>query len=241
MKINILFLAFLILNIPLLAGQNAEAQKAEKAKPQASAKADSNSASAKAVKNNKAEKIANKSLTQEQVLQGLISWDKKLKTLQASFDQSTSFEETPISASQGIIFKQGENIRLDTLENGVLTQSATTDKKIIKIKDASGELITTLPWEEWRQGQTNQALFDFGNYEKVIKEHKVKDFAFDNQTYNLVFIPLDKSQEGYELTLKLDPKDFFIKEIILQNEGVQTKTTLKEVRKNIKFKESIIK
>ncbi len=235
MKINILFIAFIILNMPLFAGQDSVVTKkttgekiaTEKQAPTAQKKTEGK-------KNQKA-------LSQKQVLDGLISWDKKLKTLQASFEQATTFEDMPISSSEGIIYKQGQNIRLDTFESGALVQSATTDKQIIKIKDAQGELITSLPWEEWRQGQTNQALFDFGNYEKVIKEHSVKDFVFDGETYGVTFLPLDKSQEGYELTLKIDPKDFFIKEIILQSEGVQTKTTLKEVRKNIKFKESIIK
>ncbi len=185
--------------------------------------------------------VCDKKTTAAQALDGLIAWDAKLKTLQADFMQQTDFEGTPISSSQGTLYKQNNNIRLDTFEEGTLAQSAVTDKKIIKIKDGKGALITSLPWDQWQEGQTNKALFDFGNYEKVVKEHKLKSFDCDGPFYKLVLVPLKESPESYELSFKLLPKDFFIEEISLENQGVRTKTTLKNVKKNIKFKESIFK
>ena len=195
---------------------------------------------------------ANKSnLTQKQVLAGFIAWDKKLKTLKADYKQETMFETTPITSSQGKIYKNGKNLRLDTMENETILQSAFTDKKEIQIRDGKGALITTLPWEEWYNNQPNKALFDFGNYSQIIKQHNINLFAEKENGYILSLyprqinlaedIPLemqDIMQPKYQLTFLLDKKDFFPKEISISEEGVITKTTLSNVSKNINFTES---
>lgn len=227
MKLNIAFMILLFSSAALFAQE-----VPLPAKPKQKTKA----ADTVGTKNPEATKI-----TANQALDGLISWDKKLKTLQADFTQTTDFEGTPISSSEGRIYKQDNNIRLDTFEEGLLAQSAVTDKKRIKIKDGQGVLITTMAWDDWQEGQTNKALFDFGNYGKVVKEHKLKSFACDGQFYKLVLVPLKEGPESYELSFKLNTEDFFIEEISLENQGVRTKTTLKNVKKNIKFKESILK
>ncbi len=190
-------------------------------------------------------------LTQKQVIAGFIAWDKKLKTLSADFKQETFFETTAITSSQGKIYKNGKNLRLDTFENDKLLQSAFTDKKTIDIKDGSGALITTLPWEEWYNNQPNKALFDFGNYAQIIKQHQVDTFKEKNDGYAISLSPKqitfaegtslemqDIIQPKYELSFLLDKKDFFPKIISLSEEGVETKTTLNNVKKNIKFTES---
>lgn len=226
MKLNLILTILLFSSAALFAQEPANVQPKQTDK---TAKAD--------VK----KEVCDSQITARQALDGLIAWDAKLKTLQADFIQQTDFEGTPISSSQGTIYKQNNNIRLDTFEEGTLAQSAVTDKKIIKIKDDKGSLITSLPWDQWREGQTNKALFDFGNYGKVVKEHKLKSFDCDGQFYKLVLVPLKEGPESYELSFKLLAKDFFIEEISLENQGVRTKTTLKNVKKNIKFKESIFK
>lgn len=224
MRLNILFIVLLLSSLRLLAA----------AEPSSATKADTAAAQKPAV-------CDLKKINAERALAGLVAWDAKLKTLKADFEQATDFEGTPISSSEGKIYKQDNNIRLDTFENGALAQSAVTDKKTIKIKDGQGDLITSLAWNEWSEGQTNKALFDFGNYGKVVKEHKVKSFNCAGKSYDLVLTPLKDGPESYELSFKLNPEDFFIEEISLQNQGVRTKTTLKNVKKNIKFKESLFK
>lgn len=186
-------------------------------------------------------------LTQKQVLAGFVAWDKKLKTLSSDFKQETFFETTTISSSQGKIYKNGKNLRLDTFEDDKLLQSAFTDKKIIRIEDGSGALITTLPWEEWYQNQPNKALFDFGNYAQIIRQHQVDIFKEEKNGYYISLSPKqipagdeipDIIQPRYNLSFLLDKDDFFPKEISLSEEGVETKTTLDNVNKNIKFTES---
>ena len=168
--------------------------------------------------------------TQEQVLKDFSAWDKKLQNLFVSFDQQTFFEDILISSSTGTLTKEGQNLILDTYENGKLIQRAWTDKKIIKIFDPQGNLITTSDWQTWQQAQTNKALFDFGNYEQILKEHKIKNFAAQEEGYLLV-LEGQNDQDIYTLTFLLD-KNSFPKQITLESQGVKTTTNLTEVKIN---------
>ncbi len=175
--------------------------------------------------------------TQEQVLEDFSAWDKKINNLFVSFDQNTSFEDILISSSTGTLTKEGQNLILDTYENGKLVQRAWTDKKVIKIFDPEGNLITTSDWQTWQQAQTNKALFDFGNYAQVLKDHKIKSFNQEETNYELV-LEGQNAEDTYELTFLLDEKSFPLK-ITLQSQGVKTTTNLKEVKINqSKTKES---
>ena len=168
--------------------------------------------------------------TQEQVLKDFSAWDNKTNNLYISFDQTTSFEDILISSGTGTLTKENQNLILDTYENGKLIQRAWTDKKIIKIFDPQGNLITTTDWQSWQQAQTNKALFDFGNYQQILKEHKIKSFKQEDKTYLLV-LEGQNGQDVYELTFILDEKSF-PKQITLQSQGVKTITNLNEVKIN---------
>lgn len=168
--------------------------------------------------------------TQEEVLKDFSAWDKKTNNLFISFDQATSFEDILISSSTGTLTKEEQNLILDTYENGKLIQRAFTDKKIIKIFDPEGNLITTSDWQTWQQAQTNKALFDFGNYAQVLKEHKIKDFKQEEKNYQLV-LEGQNENDTYELTFLLDEKSFPI-QITLQSQGVRTITNLNEIKIN---------
>ncbi|MBQ3934137.1 MAG: hypothetical protein II726_02985, partial [Elusimicrobiaceae bacterium] len=169
-----------------------------------------------------------KALTQKEVIQKFISWDKDLKTLDTFYTQETSFEGTLISKSEGHLLKMGQILRLETLEEGKLTQYALTDKKIINIFDAKSNLITQMLWEDWKETQQNKSLFDFGNYAKILENHKVISFEEKEQGYNLVLAP--KEGSTYTLTFLLDKNKFFPKEINLLSEGVNSKTVLQETK-----------
>ena len=166
--------------------------------------------------------------TQEQILKDFSAWDKKVNDLFISFDQQTSFEDILISSSTGTLTKEGQNLILDTYENGKLIQRAWTDKKIIKIFDPEGNLITTSDWQTWQQAQTNKALFDFGNYAQVLKDHKIKTFKEEDKRYHLV-LEGQNEQDIYELTFMLDEKSFPL-QITLQSQGVKTTTNLNEIK-----------
>ncbi|MBQ4493546.1 MAG: hypothetical protein II972_02960 [Elusimicrobiaceae bacterium] len=170
--------------------------------------------------------------TQEQVLTAFAAWDKNINNLFVSFDQATFFEDILISSSTGTLTKEGQNLILDTYENGKLIQRAFTDKEIIKIFDPQGNLITTSPWQTWQQAQTNKALFDFGNYAQILKEHKVKNFKEEDKKYLLV-LEGQNEQDTYELTFVLDEKSFPTN-IILESQGVKTTTNLNEIKLNKK-------
>lgn len=168
--------------------------------------------------------------TQDQVLKDFSAWDKKINNLFISFDQATAFEDILISSSTGTLTKENQNLILDTYENGKLIQRAWTDKKTIKIFDPEGNLITTSDWQTWQQAQTNKALFDFGNYAQVLKDHKIKNFKQEDKNYLLV-LEGQNGQDTYELTFLLDEKSF-PKQISLQSQGVKTTTNLNEVKIN---------
>lgn len=179
---------------------------------------------------------------QKTVLENFAAWDGKLKTLSLSFEQLTSFEGTEISASSGRLYKKDNNIRLDTLQKGKVTQSADTDKKIINILDEKGKLITQLSWQEWQAAQANKALFDFGNYKEVLKTHKVKEFGKTEGGYKLVLTPAAApAGESYLLEFVLNAKDYFPMQIAVSNGGTKTQTVLNDIRKNIKLDERIFK
>lgn len=185
------------------------------------------------------EKQTPKLLTQKEVIQKFISWDNNLKTLDTFYTQETSFEGTLISKSEGHLLKMGQILRLETLEEGKLTQYALTDKKIINIYDAKSNLITQMLWDDWQATQQNKSLFDFGNYAKILDAHKVVSFETKEQGYNLVLTP--KDGDLYTLTFSLDKKTFFPKEINLLSEGVNSKTVLQKTKINTNLKEEIFK
>ena len=198
--------------------------------------------SAKAAKAEKAVSSASDDENQKTVLAKFTAWDKNLKSLKTDFEQTTSFEETEISSSQGRLYKLGNNIRLDTLQKGKVTQSALTDKKIIKILDEKGKMITELGWQEWQSAQANKALFDFGNYKEVLKTHKVKEFGKTEGGYKLVLTPVAMpAGESYLLEFVLNAKDYFPMQISVSSGGTKTQTVLNDIRKNIKLDERIFK
>ena len=186
-----------------------------------------------------AETAKTKPLAQDTVIQKFISWDNNLKTLDTFYIQETSFEGTLISKSEGHLLKMGNILRLETLEEGKLTQYALTDKKIINIFDAKSNLITQMLWDAWQETQQNKSLFDFGNYAKILESHKAVSFTEQEQGYNLVLTP--KGGAGYTLTFLLDKKNFFPKEINLLSEGVNSKTILQKTKINTNLKEEIFK
>ena len=186
-----------------------------------------------------AENIKIKSeISQDKAIQNFIAWDKNLKTLDTFYRQSVSFEETLISKSFGHILKNGNLLRIETLEEGKITQYALTDKKIIQLFDEKGNSVMNMSWQSWQDSQQNKSLFDFGNYEKIIKKHKVLAFEVKEDGYTLALAP--KKGEPYTLTFDLN-KDFFPIEITLLSEGVQSKTTLQDIKINTGLKEEYFK
>ena len=177
-------------------------------------------------------------IKQETVIQKFIAWDNDLRTLDTFYTQETSFEGTLISKSEGHLLKMGQILRLETLEEGKLIQYALTDKKEINIFDADSNLITKMLWEDWQETQQNKSLFDFGNYAKILEDHKVTSYEANEQGYLLVLTP--KEGESYTLTFLLD-KNYFPKEINLLNDGVSSKTVLQKTKINQALKEEIIK
>lgn len=180
-----------------------------------------------------------KPLTQKTVIKNFISWDTKLKTLDTFYTQETSFEGTLISKSEGHLLKMGQILRLETLEEGKLTQYALTDKEIINIFDEKSNLITQMLWKDWEETQQNKSLFDFGNYAKILENHKINSFKTTEQGYSLVLTP--KEGNPYTLTFLLDKNNFFPKEINLLSEGVNSKTVLQKTKINENLPKEIFK
>lgn len=176
-------------------------------------------------------------------LKAFAEWDKKLTTLNTAFEQTTSYDGVVISRSHGKLFfqAQGQLLRLDTLNDEEKTeQTAVTDKKILRILDASGKEITAMPWAEWVNGQPNKALFDFGHYTALLQAHQATVFNSTPQRTVLKLLPKDKSA-GYTLYLLLDGKDYFPQSIIIESDLMKTQADLKQTVKNKPLAKNLFK
>ena len=159
----------------------------------------------------------------------LAAWDERLNTLQTYFTQTTEYDGISISQSLGRIFyeKSGPKLRLDSLEENVVTQTALTDQKKIYILDEKGKEISNVSWEDWLAGQPNQALFDFGHYAQLLAKHQVQTQNIEGQTVTLRLTPTDKQQQ-YVLYLLLDKSDCFPRSIIIEAELMKTSAVLRD-------------
>lgn len=176
-------------------------------------------------------------------LKAFAEWDKKLATLNTVFEQTTSYDGVVISRSHGKLFfqAQGQLLRLDTLNDEEKTeQTAVTNKKILRILDASGKEITSMPWAEWVNGQPNKALFDFGRYAALLQAHEATVFDSTPKRTVLKLLPKDKSA-GYTLYLLLDGKDFFPQSIIIESDLMKTQADLKQTVKNKPLAKNLFK
>lgn len=176
-------------------------------------------------------------------LKAFAKWDKKLTTLNTAFEQTTSYDGVVISRSHGKLFfqAQGQLLRLDTLNDEEKTeQTAVTDKKVLRILDASGKEITAMPWAEWVNGQPNKALFDFGHYTALLQAHEATVFESTPKRTVLKLLPKDKSA-GYTLYLLLDGKDYFPQSIIIESDLMKTQADLKQTVKNKPLAKNLFK
>ena len=129
--------------------------------------------------------------------------------------------------------EKNNNICLDTLKDGEIIQRAKSDKVIINIFDEDNKLITSMSWLDWQSSQNNKTLFDFGNYEKVLLEHKKESFNEVDGFCELVLTSkVNKEGAFYTLTFLLDKNTLFPKEISLLEEGVKSKTILTNTKIN---------
>ncbi len=170
-----------------------------------------------------------KTLYPGETLTRVKAWDNKLKFLTTHFEQTAQYDGVPVSKSQGVLYydKDKNLLRLDTTNNdGKIEQSAVTDKKQILILDGQGHEITTLSWQEWQQGQPNQALFDFGNYTALLARHN----AVLKEPYLLELTP--KEGEKYTLYLMLCEKDYFPTRIKIVSDLMETEAILTDTQKN---------
>ncbi len=170
-----------------------------------------------------------KTLYPNEALIQLKGWDNKLKFLKTRFEQTAQYDGVPISKSQGVLYydKDKNLLRLDTTDtDGKTEQSAVTDKKQILILDGQGHEVTTLSWQEWQQGQPNQALFDFGNYTALLNRHNVTL----KEPYLLELTP--KEGEKYTLYLLLSEQDYFPTRIKIVSDLTETEAVLTDTQKN---------
>ncbi len=170
-----------------------------------------------------------KGLYPNEVVLRVKAWDQKLKFLTTHFEQTSEYDGVLISKSQGTLSydKDKNMLRLDTLNNdNAIEQTAITDKKQILILDGQGREITTLSWQEWQQGQPNQALFDFGNYTALLARHN----AALKEPYLLELTP--KEGEKYTLYLTLSKEDYFPINIKIVADLMTTEAKLTDTQKN---------
>ena len=173
------------------------------------------------------------SLYPGEVVTALKNWDKKLAFLTTNFKQTSSYDGVQISRSQGILKydKKHDLLRLDTLnDTGSLEQTALTNKKEIIIFDESGRQVTQLSWQEWQQGQPNQALFDFGNYTALLNRHNATLQKAENGSPILVLTP--KEGEKYTLYLTLSKQDYFPTSIKIVSDLMVTQSDLSNTDKS---------
>lgn len=172
--------------------------------------------------------------TIEKLMAELKKWEQNLKTFQADFNQVSSYDGVEINRSQGRLYYDfpAGLIRWEVLtKDGELDQVGISNKKEIVILDETLKPVTTLSWQEWQQGQANQALFDIGSYAQLSQKHDVKIVTQDNQKAVLAFTPKDE-KEKYTLFITLSKKDFFPQEIAIEADDMLTTNELLSVHKN---------
>lgn len=180
------------------------------------------------------------SLYPGEIVNALKNWDKKLTFLTTNFKQTSSYDGVQISQSQGTLKydKQRDLLRLDTLNSeGLLEQTALTDKKNILIFDDAGRQVTQLSWKEWQQGQPNQALFDFGNYTALLSRHEASLQQAENGSPILVLTP--KEGEKYTLYLTLSKQDYFPTSIKIVSDLMVTQSDLSNTDKSTPLDTSV--
>lgn len=160
------------------------------------------------------------------------AWDNDLHSLQTGFTQTTTYDGTPISTSQGRIYyaQMGTMLRLDTLEQQTVTQSALTNKKQIYILDDKGKEIARVSWAEWLLGQPNQPLFDFGNYTQLLQKHTVS-LQPDKKSIILKLTPKVAS-ENYLLYVTINKENCFPQKITIESDLMQTSAELFDTKIN---------
>ena len=159
----------------------------------------------------------------------LKAWDAQLQFLKTSFVQTTTYDGLLVSRSQGTLFydQKKHRLRLDTQDaDGAVVQSAVTDKKKIFILDNTGKEVAQLSWEQWQQGQPNQALFDFGNYTALLNRHEVKTV----RPGLLMLTP--KEGEKYTLYVTLRKEDAFPQRLKLVSGDMVTQADLTQIQQN---------
>ena len=170
------------------------------------------------------------------------AWDKNMNTLQTHFTQTTEFDGMQISKSKGRISydKIGPKLRLDNLEEDMISQTALTNKKQIYILDEKGMEISKISWGEWLVGQPNQALFDFGNYTKLLAKHIVKVNEITDKQVVLQLTP-KKASENYVLYVTIDAANCFPDKIAIQSDLMKTTAVLSDVKLNTELPKDLFK
>ena len=168
-------------------------------------------------------------------------WDEKMHTLQTDFIQTTEYDGLPISTSKGRIYYQqdGTRLRLDTLEDSVVTQTALTNKKQIYIQDEKGKEIAKVAWDEWLQGQPNQALFDFGNYRQLLQKHNVD--VVDPAASEITLRLQPKNESDYTLYVNIHRTTCFPRVIKIESDLMVTTATLENAKLNEALPQNIFK
>jgi|GEM_PF-2319083 len=165
---------------------------------------------------------------QDKAVAGLKAWDGKLTSLSTSFEQKTTYDGADVSSSSGkLFFAKPNKIRLEGFNaDGKTTQITLTDKKKIKIFDANMKLVKTYKWKEWFDGQSNKALFDFGNYAALFKNNDVTNFE-DNKdgTATLTLEPVARDQKIF---ITVSQTNYFPTAIAVEVDQMLTTTTLND-------------
>ncbi len=170
------------------------------------------------------------------------AWDNNMHTLQTQFIQTTEYDGMQILRSTGQIFyeQNGPKLRLDTFEDGQVSQSALTNKKQIYILDDKGKEISKVSWNEWLEGQPNQALFDFGNYTALLKRHQVSVSEVLTDRVVLRLVPTTKTAD-YILYVTINKSDCFPQAITVQADLMKNTAQLADIKLNTKLNPTTFK
>lgn len=166
----------------------------------------------------------------------LKKWDGSLGSLETNFEQTTSYDTILISTSLGQLFyqKDCDCLRLDTFDvSGKIGQSAVKNGNDLTLLDEKGKKIADMKWSDWQANQPNKALFDFGNYKKLVDTHTT---TIESETEKAITLKLVPKGKEYNLYIALSKEDYFPRAITIEAELMQTKAVLTNVKKNVNLK-----
>lgn len=183
-------------------------------------------------------KTSSSAVTAQFALEKLKSWDEKLTSLKANFEQEVVFKNADIKRkiSGTVTYKKPNLLKIEHFSPK--KQLIITDRKKIFIYKPQEKEAYEADWEAWKKNLDNSlgALLDFGNYSSLSEKNSAE--LYEEKDAWRLELRGKKDPSAYVLKLFLSRDDFFPLGASLEVGDSMIKTRLVSVEKNAEIKDS---